>query len=136
MELLCVLAAVAALFLLCAALTLKARVPAGIAPLTALSAIAAVFTLAGMAGALYPAAWAVYGLLSRLLSSVPEGATEAVLSWRGNAVAALAAILVAVAVYGALVVALRALSREDLALMPKGDKIARLLRLKKKKKVI
>ena len=75
------------------------------------------------------AAWAVYGLFSRLLSSVPEGATEAVLSWRGNAVAALAAILVAVAVYGALVVALRALSREDLALMPKGDKIARLLRL-------
>ena len=62
MELLCVLAAVAALFLLCAALTLKARVPAGIAPLTALSAIAAVLTLAGMAGVLYPAAWAVYAL--------------------------------------------------------------------------
>lgn len=62
MELLCVLAAVAALFLLCAALTLKARVPAGIAPLTALSAIAAVLTLAGMAGGLYPAAWAVYAL--------------------------------------------------------------------------
>lgn len=59
MELLCVLAA---LFLLCAALTLKARVPAGIAPLTALSAIAAVLTLAGMAGVLYPAAWAVYAL--------------------------------------------------------------------------
>lgn len=62
MELLCVLAAAAALFLLCAALTLKAGVPAGVAPLTALSAIAAVFTLAGMAGALYPAAWAVYAL--------------------------------------------------------------------------
>lgn len=62
MELLCVLAAVAALFLLCAALTLQARVPAGIAPLTALSAIAAVLTLAGMAGVLYPAAWAVYAL--------------------------------------------------------------------------
>ena len=62
MELLCVLAAVAALFLLCAALTLKARVPAGIAPLTALSAIAAVLTLAGMAGVLYPATWAVYAL--------------------------------------------------------------------------
>ena len=45
MELLCVLAAAAALFLLCAALTLKAGVPAGVAPLTALSAIAAVFTL-------------------------------------------------------------------------------------------
>ena len=60
MELLCVLAAVLALFLACAALTLKARVPAGMAPLTVLSGIAAVFTLAGMAGVLYPAAWAVH----------------------------------------------------------------------------
>ena len=75
------------------------------------------------------AAWAVYGLLARLLRSVPEGGTEAVLNWRGNAFAALAAILVAVAVYGALVVALRAISRDDLSLMPKGDKIAKLLHL-------
>ena len=62
MELLCVLAAAAALFLLCAALTLKAGVPAGVAPLTALSAIAAVFTLAGMAGALCAAGgiWALW----------------------------------------------------------------------------
>ena len=74
------------------------------------------------------AAWAVYGLLSRLLTTQTIGG-EAVLSWTGNAVSALAAILVAVAVYGALVVALRCLSREDLSLMPKGDKIARLLRL-------
>ena len=43
--------------------------------------------------------------------------------------ASLAAIGVAVAVYGVLVVALRCLSRSDLALMPRGDKIARLLRL-------
>ena len=71
---------------------------------------------------------AVYGLLSRLLTTQTIGG-EAVLSWTGNAVSARAAILVAVAVYGALVVALRCLSREDLALMPKGEKIARLLRL-------
>lgn len=38
MELLCVLAAVAALFCGCAVLTLKCRVPASVAPLTALSA--------------------------------------------------------------------------------------------------
>lgn len=62
MELLCVLAAVLALFLACAALTLKARLPAGLAPLTALSLIVAVLTLAGMAGVLLPAAWAVYAL--------------------------------------------------------------------------
>ena len=62
MELLCVLAAVLALFLASAALTQKARVPAGLAPLTALSLIAAVFTLAGMAGVLYAAGWCVYAL--------------------------------------------------------------------------
>ena len=75
------------------------------------------------------AAWVVYSVLARLLSSVPEGAQEAVLSWKGNAVAAVAAIVVAVTVYAVLVVSLRAISRDDLALMPKGDKIARLLRL-------
>ena len=48
MELLCVLAAVLALFLASAALTLQGRVPAGMAPLTVLSGIAAVFTLAGI----------------------------------------------------------------------------------------
>ena len=52
MELLCVLAAVAALFCGCAVLTLKCRVPASVAPLTALSAIVAVLTLAAMAGVL------------------------------------------------------------------------------------
>lgn len=60
MELLCVLAAVAALFCGCAVLTLKCRVPASVAPLTALSAIVAVLTLAAIAGVLYPAAWLLY----------------------------------------------------------------------------
>ena len=69
------------------------------------------------------AAWGVYGLLSRLL-----GGGE-VLSRTGNAVATLGAIGVAVVVYLVLIVALRAFSREDLSLMPKGDKIARLLRM-------
>ena len=60
MDLLCVLTAVVVLFFFCAALTLKARVPAALAPLTALSIVVAVLTLAGMAGVLYPAAWALY----------------------------------------------------------------------------
>ena len=70
MELLCVLAAVLALFLASAALTQKARVPAGLAPLTALSLIAAVFTLAGMAGVLYAAGWNLHnaGRLSHSIS--------------------------------------------------------------------
>jgi len=32
-------------------------------------------------------------------------------------------------VYGILVIALRAITREDLSLMPKGEKIARILHL-------
>ena len=75
------------------------------------------------------AAWAVYGLMYRVLSHVPEGGTERVISWGGNALSTMGAIAVAMVVYVALVVALRAVSREDLSLMPKGDKIARLLRL-------
>ena len=68
-------------------------------------------------------AWAVYGLLSRLLARGGE------LSRTGNAAATLTAILVAVVIYGILIIALHAISREDLSLMPKGDKLARLLRL-------
>jgi len=68
-------------------------------------------------------AWAVYGLLSRLLTE------EGILSRTGNAVATLAAIAVAVVLYFVLVVALRCISRDDLLLMPKGEKLARLLRL-------
>lgn len=64
MELLCVLAAVAALFCGCAVLTLKCRVPASVAPLTALSAIVAVLTLAAMAGVLYPRRVAAVSSLS------------------------------------------------------------------------
>ena len=71
----------------------------------------------------------MYGLLFRVLSHVPEGETERVISWMGNAVATMGAIGVAMVIYVVLVVALRAVSREDLALMPKGDKIAKLLRI-------
>ena len=82
------------------------------------------------------AAWAVYGLGSRLLMKLgrlclTDETTKQVLglSRAGNAIMTLGAIGVAVAVYGVLVVALRGISRDDLSLMPKGDKIARLLRL-------
>ena len=46
-----------------------------------------------------------------------------------NTIATLGSIAIAVVIYGVLVVSLRCISREDLSLMPKGDKIARLLRL-------
>ena len=64
-------------------------------------------------------AWAVHGLLAKLLTA----------SRMGNAVSTLAAILVAVVIYGVLVIVLRAITKEDLALMPKGEKIARILHL-------
>lgn len=64
-------------------------------------------------------AWAVHGLLTKLLAA----------NRLGNAVATLAAIVVAVAIYGVLVIVLRAITKEDLSLMPKGEKIARILHL-------
>ena len=66
------------------------------------------------AGVMGMAVWAAYGLVSRFM---------------GNTLSTMAAICVGVVVYAVLVVALKAISREDLSLMPKGDKIARLLRL-------
>ena len=63
------------------------------------------------------AAWACYGLLTGVLKM-------------GNSLATLGSIAVAAVIYLILVVALRVISREDLALMPKGEKIANLLRLK------
>lgn len=63
------------------------------------------------------AAWATYGLLTNFLHM-------------GNSLATIGGIGVGVVVYLALVLALRVLSREDLALMPKGDKIAKILHIK------
>ena len=87
-------------------------------------------------------AWAVYGLLSKALVSIGSfqmkneagqailnGAGKVMLSWKGNALAVAAAIGVAAVVYFALVLLTRAISKEDLSLMPKGDKIARLLHI-------
>ena len=105
---------------------------------------------AAAAAAMGASAWAVCGLTGRLLiwidsllkrevplflalgddgSTLLNGAGQAVLSWKGNALAVLAAIGVAVIVYFALILLTKAISKEDLALMPKGDKIARLLRI-------
>ena len=68
------------------------------------------------------AAWAVYGLVYRLLSGHS--------AYGANALATLVGILAGVVVYGVLVVALRILRAEDVKALPKGDKITKLLRLK------
>ena len=87
---------------------------------------------AAAAGVMGLGAWAVYGLLSKLLSYeevTRAGETIQTLGKTGNGIAVMGAILIAVIIYAVLVVALRAISREDLSLMPKGDKIAKILRL-------
>ena len=87
---------------------------------------------AAAAGVMGLGGWAVYGLLSKLLSYeevTQAGETIQTLGKTGNGIAVMGAILIAVIIYAVLVVALRAISREDLSLMPKGDKIAKILRL-------
>ena len=61
MEFFCVLASLLVLFLLCAFLTLKCRLNASLAPLTALGLVVLALTFAGMADALY------YSTISLLL---------------------------------------------------------------------
>lgn len=68
-------------------------------------------------------AWASYGFLSRALGGDA-------LTFKGNLIAVGGAIALAVVVYFVLILALRAITREDLALMPKGEKIANLLHIK------
>lgn len=63
------------------------------------------------------AAWGSHGLLMKQLGF-------------GNSLATVGAIGIAVVIYAALVLVLRIISAEDLALMPKGDKIAKILRVK------
>ena len=60
------------------------------------------------------AAWAGYGLLHRHL---------------GNGVSTLAAVLIGVVVYAVMLILMKTLTRDDLSLMPKGEKIAKILRI-------
>ena len=66
------------------------------------------------------AAWGCQGLLAKVFHG----------SFLMNAVATAGGILAGVVVYVILIVALRVLSKEDLEMMPKGDKIAKLLRVR------
>lgn len=80
-------------------------------------------------------AWAVYGLGSKALLALglfvrrlPDSGQALELSRAGNAAVTLLAILAAVVIYGVLILALRAISRDDLSLMPRGEKIAKILK--------
>ena len=59
--------------------------------------------------------WGFYGVASRHV---------------GGLVSLLGGVVVGVVIYFVLVIALKAITREDLMLLPKGDKIADLLRIK------
>ena len=65
------------------------------------------------------AAWSLHGLLARFLGT----------SGMGGAAATMGGIGFGVLVYGALIILLKAISKDDLAMMPKGDKLARILHL-------
>ena len=62
------------------------------------------------------AAWACYGLLERAMP--------------GSRIPTLGAMVVAVLIYVILVAVLRIISKDDLALMPKGEKIGKILHIK------
>ena len=66
------------------------------------------------------ACWACYGLLSRFLSG----------GFLMSALATMGAIGVAVIIYLVLVIALRIITREDLKMIPKGEKLANLLHIR------
>lgn len=65
-------------------------------------------------------AWASYGLLSRVLTG----------GYGATALATVGAIGIAVVVYFVLVLALRIITAEDLSMVPKGEKLAKLLRIR------
>ena len=79
----------------------------------------------------YPALFAKPLAASLLMAAAAKGAYALASRFvPSNLVCTLASVALAVVVYAALVVALRILTREDLALLPKGEKLARLLRVK------
>ena len=65
-------------------------------------------------------AWAIYGLSGRFVG------TE---SWTKTAVCMVLAVMVAVVVYLVSVIALRAITKEDMKLIPGGEKLGRLLHI-------
>ncbi len=94
----------------------------------------------GAAAAMGASAWAVNGLVSKAFLALklfvtetqellPDGAAAVELSRTGVALSVFAAIGVAVVVYFGLIVFTRAISKDDLSLIPKGEKLARILRV-------
>ncbi len=76
------------------------------------------------AGVMGVCAYSIYGIFSRAASSIISSERIAV------TVALIATIVLAAAVYFALIVLTRAVTKEDMKYVPKGEKLAKLLRIK------
>lgn len=70
------------------------------------------------------AAWGVYGLMDKFVSAPLGGGRLAAVVCLGGAIA------VGVVVYAVLIFALRAVTKEDILLLPKGEKLAKMLKMK------
>jgi stage V sporulation protein B len=70
------------------------------------------------------AAFAVYGLAEKLLLPALGGGRI------GMLICLIAAIAIAAIIYFVLVIALKAITKEDILLLPKGEKLAKLLKIK------
>lgn len=75
-------------------------------------------------------AWAVYGLLSKLLAGVMPSFGRFSAQWLTLAVSMLAAVVVAVVIYLVMIIATRAVTMEDMKLIPKGERFAKLLHIR------
>ena len=71
----------------------------------------------------------IFVLVDQLGEPILDELGAATLSRTGVALSVLIPIGIAVIVYFALILVTKAISKEDLALIPKGDKIARILRV-------
>ena len=71
-------------------------------------------------------------LAALLMGAVTFGAYRLACTVLSQKIACLAALVLAVLCYGVLVIALRCITYQDCLLLPKGDKIAKILRLKEK----
>ena len=77
------------------------------------------------------AAWGVFGLADMLLSgAISFSAGRLSAEWLTTAISAVTAIGAAVVVYVVMIITLRAVTLEDMKLIPKGEKIARLLHIR------
>lgn len=80
----------------------------------------------GMGAGAYITYRAVYSLVSGIMA----GGKEEVVQMMSNMIGVVLAICVAAVIYVVLLLALHALERDDIMMMPKGDKLVKLLRLK------